>query len=69
MEDEFYNVLLDLNAQKLDELLELCARFIMKKNFLKKNGPLKPKKVKKGNEISWIANGEIFRSSWIWKNL
>ena len=36
MEDEFYNVLLDLNAQKLDELLELCARFIMKKTSQRK---------------------------------
>ena len=64
MEDGFYNVLLDLNAQKLDKLLELCARFIRKKNFSKKNGPLKPKEgEKRGNKIRWIANGEIFRSS------
>ena len=47
MEDGFYNVLLDLNAQKLDKLLELCARFIRKKNFSKKNGPLKPEKGEK----------------------
>ena len=49
MEDEFYNVLLDWNAQKLVELLEFCAQDLLRrrKTFKKKNGPLKPKKVKK----------------------
>ena len=36
MEDEFYNVLLDWNAQKLEELLELCARYILRRKTFEK---------------------------------